>query len=84
MIKERCLNATIDQNEAGLPVIDEGYLPDDPSGTVVGSGGMHTWVLVPEEAGTYSFSAVYMRPWEIVTGDEERFDLTVVAVEPAG
>ncbi len=64
----------------GLTVADDRYRPNATPEGVVGAGGTRTWTLVPEQPGTFIFSAVYRRPWENVTGTEDRFDLTITAV----
>ena len=64
----------------GLTVADDRYEQNATPEGVVGAGGIRTWTLVPETPGVFMFSAVYRRPWENVTGAEDRFDLTVTAV----
>ena len=70
-------NATV---SPGLTVADDRYRPNATPEGMVGAGGIRTWTLVPETPGTFIFSAVYRRPWENVTGTEDRFDLTITAV----
>lgn len=64
----------------GLTIAADRYEQNATPGTMVGVGGIRTWTLVPEHAGVFTFSAVYRRPWENVTGTEKRFDLTITAV----
>lgn len=45
---------------------------------VVGAGGVHEWVFVAGPEGTYQIDAVYKRPWEDITGSEERFSVSVL------
>lgn len=71
-------NATV---SPGLTVADDRYEQNVTPEGVVGAGGIRTWTLVPETPGVFMFSAIYRRPWENVTGAEDRFDLTVTAVE---
>ena len=59
----------------GLEVLGDTY---EPSGKLVGAGGSHVWVLYTIDTGTYIFNAVYKRPWEEMTGDDETFVLTFI------
>lgn len=62
----------------GLVVLGDTYGPSDTSGELVGAGGRHVWVLYAIDTGTYTFNAVYKRPWEEMTGDEDTFVITFV------
>jgi len=64
----------------GLTITDDRYRPNATPEGIVGVGGIRTWTLVPGTPGVFTFSAVYRRPWENVTGAEDRFDLTITAV----
>jgi TolB protein len=68
----------------GLAVTGDRYEPNSTSGMLLGGGGIHTWSLVPEHPGIFTFSGIYMRPWENVTGTEERYTLTITTVESTG
>ncbi len=68
-------NATV---TSGLTIIDDAYEPDPQSQGMVGAGGTHFWILSGTAAGEQKFSAIYMRPWENVTGSEETFVLNVL------
>ena len=70
-------NATV---SPGLTIADDRYEQNATPEGMVGVGGIRTWTLVPESPGVFAFSAVYRRPWENVTGTEDRFDLTLTAV----
>ncbi|PKL62769.1 MAG: hypothetical protein CVV31_04225 [Methanomicrobiales archaeon HGW-Methanomicrobiales-2] len=70
-------NATV---SPGLTIAADRYEQNATPEGVVGVGGIRTWTLVPESPGVFAFSAVYRRPWENVTGTEDRFDLTITAV----
>jgi|GEM_PF-817160 beta propeller repeat protein len=74
-------NATV---SPGLTVTADRYAQNMTAEGMLGAGGLHTWTLVPEKSGIFTFSAVYRRPWENLTGAEERFDLTITAVNGAG
>jgi inhibitor of cysteine peptidase len=68
-------NATV---TSGLTVIGDAYEADPLSPGMVGAGGTHFWVISGTAEGEEKFSAVYMRPWENVTGSEETFVLNVL------
>lgn len=48
----------------GIVIVNESYIPDDKSGTVVGSGGAYVWVMKTVQPGNQMISGVYARPWE--------------------
>ena len=62
----------------GLVILGDTYEPSDTSGEMVGAGGRHVWVLYAFDTGTYTFNAVYKRPWEKMTGNEDTFFLTFI------
>lgn len=64
----------------GLQVVSDTYIPSDTTGRLVGSGGTHVWDISAHSAGRQSIQAVYMRPWEPVTGNETSFYLAVEVV----
>jgi inhibitor of cysteine peptidase len=68
-------NATV---TSGLTIIDDAYEADPQSPGMVGAGGTHFWIVSGTSEGEQKFSAVYMRPWENVTGSEETFVLNVL------
>ncbi|MDD1709192.1 MAG: protease inhibitor I42 family protein [Methanoregulaceae archaeon] len=68
-------NATV---TPGLTIIDDAYEADPQSQGRVGAGGTHFWIVSGTAEGEQKFSAVYMRPWENVTGSEETFILNVL------
>lgn len=68
-------NATV---TSGLTIVSDAYEADPQSQGMVGAGGTHFWILSGTAAGEQKFSAVYMRPWENVTGSEETFVLNVL------
>lgn len=61
-----------------LSMLGETYDPSDTSGDVVGAGGTHIWILYAFDTGTYTFSAVYKRPFEELTGDEKTVTFTFI------
>ncbi len=62
---------------AGLQVVNDTYQPSDTTGKMVGSGGTHVWDIKAVQTGTQTISAMYMRPWEPMTGNETAFTMTV-------
>jgi len=60
----------------GLVVTADSYLPSAPQ--LMGSGGVRTWDMKAVQTGTQEVKAVYMRPWEPVTGNEITFSMTVI------
>ncbi|NLD57931.1 MAG: DUF333 domain-containing protein [Methanomicrobiales archaeon] len=67
-------NATV---SSGLEVQSSDYQQDAAAEGMVGVGGSRTWVIIAQEAGDQTFSAVYARSWETATGDETKFDLKI-------
>ncbi|MFZ0004845.1 MAG: protease inhibitor I42 family protein [Methanoregula sp.] len=67
-------NATVSK---GLSIVSDSFYP--PNSTIIGAGGYHEWTLVPESAGTYTFNAVYIRPWEGQSPTSETFSLIIEA-----
>ncbi len=61
----------------GLSIIHDAYTA--PNTTLVGAGGYHDWILAPDTVGTYTFKAVYLRPWEGASPTDEIFSLVIVA-----
>ncbi|HVP97115.1 protease inhibitor I42 family protein [Methanoregula sp.] len=61
----------------GLAVISDIYYP--PNTSLIGAGGYHEWILAPDTVGTYTFKAVYIRPWEGVSSAADSFSLVIVA-----
>ena len=44
---------------------------------MIGAGGIHEWHISAARIGMQGFSAMYMRPWMNVTGDEQVYKLNV-------
>ncbi|HTY53164.1 MAG TPA: protease inhibitor I42 family protein [Methanomicrobiales archaeon] len=65
----------------GLTIINDTYIPDDPTGKLVGSGGTRVWFLRADLAGSQEISAVYHRPWEPAGQDVTLYGLTLVVEE---
>jgi len=62
----------------GLSILNDTYIPDDTSGKLVGSGGVHVWFLKAIGPGDQGISGVYLRPWEPATVNATRFSLSLI------
>jgi inhibitor of cysteine peptidase len=62
----------------GLRIVKDEYIPDDPSGNLVGSGGTHVWDISTEITGDQEIQAEYTRSWERISVNESLFSMTVV------
>ena len=62
----------------GLRIVKDHYVPTNSSTTLVGSGGTHVWDISTEMIGEQKIMATYKRPWELVSGNESVFSMTVV------
>ena len=62
----------------GLNVTGDLYVPSDRPGTLVGSGGTRMWEITVTGTGTQDISAIYMRSWEPVTGNETTFRVSLM------
>lgn len=67
-------NATISD---GLRVEEDTYIADPVSPGIVGSGGVHFWLIRAVEKGNQTFDAVYARPWEPASPEDLRYLLTI-------
>ncbi|WP_052402892.1 protease inhibitor I42 family protein [Methanococcoides methylutens] len=63
----------------GLKLIGDDFIAPEDEG-LVGAGGIHEWKLQAETEGTYEISAIYKRPWENTTGDEDTFSMIVTVL----
>ncbi|HPA08303.1 MAG TPA: protease inhibitor I42 family protein [Methanoregulaceae archaeon] len=68
-------NATV---TSGLTIVDDAFEQNPASQGMAGAPGTHYWILSGTAAGQQKFSAIYMRPWENVTGTEDTFVLNVL------
>jgi inhibitor of cysteine peptidase len=68
-------NATL---STGLELLDSNFTTDAHAEGMVGVGGVFFWDIRAMEKGTQEFSAMYMRPWEPVTGGEDTFSMTCI------
>jgi inhibitor of cysteine peptidase len=63
----------------GLELVNDSFVANTTSG-LVGAGGIHTWVLkLNNSSDAQTFTAVYKRPWEPLTGNETVYALQIVA-----
>lgn len=68
-------NATLSD---GLELLDSDFATYEHTEGMVGVGGTFSWDVVAKETGTQTFSAIYMRPWEDITGEEDTFSMTFI------
>lgn len=64
----------------GLTLVDDKFVTDQEDEDIVGAGGIHEWELQAGSEGTYEISAIYKRPWEDITGEEDTFSMTVIVL----
>jgi inhibitor of cysteine peptidase len=60
-------------SSTGLQLVNETH--DAPQTELVGAPGVHIWEYIAAEKGNAEFSAVYMRSWENITGNETAFSM---------
>ncbi len=60
----------------GLVVLSDKYIPPQDE-SLIGAGNVHVWEIQAVETGTQQVNGIYKRPWENVTGDELKYELTV-------
>ena len=63
----------------GLTILNTSYIPDDPSGKLIGSGGTRTWFLEAAGEGEQVITGFYERSWEAPPGGSPDFSFTLVA-----
>ena len=68
-------NATLSE---GLELLDSNFTTAEQPPGMVGVGGIFFWDVRASGKGTQEFSAIYMRPWENVTGEEDTFSMTFI------
>lgn len=71
-------------HDDGLKLDNDQYVAREVPANIVGSGGNHEWTFTPKKPGTYVISGIYKRPWEPMTGSEQRFMLTVNVIGGSG
>ena len=68
----------------GIVIMNESYIPDDKSGTMIGSGGTYLWIMKAAQPGTQVINGVYARPWDSARTNETTFTLTLGVGEVPG
>ncbi|WMW24987.1 protease inhibitor I42 family protein [Methanolobus sediminis] len=68
----------------GLEVQEDVYTQASANVTLVGAGGSHMWIFEVIETGEQSISAIYVRPWEEITGTEDGYELTIQVIPESG
>ena len=61
-----------------LLIFGDTYDPSDHPGKFLGEPGTRMFELHASEPGTYTFNAVYRRPFEELTGDEDTVVITFI------
>jgi predicted secreted protein len=63
----------------GLAIISDNYIAPDT--TLTGAPGYHDWLLSPGTVDTYTFKAVYHRPWEAATAADKTFSMVILVTK---
>lgn len=63
----------------GLAIISDTYTA--PDSTLMGASGYHEWLISPQTVDTYSFKAVYLRPWVGGQATDSTFNLVIQATK---
>ena len=61
----------------GLKIVNDTYVPSDKTGTMVGSGGTHVWVILAEQPGMQYIDGIYKRSWEPATATDATYTLAI-------
>lgn len=64
----------------GLMIENDTYVADPVKPGIVGSGGMHYWLVKGIQKGNQTFNAIYNRPWEAETGDVTRYIMNISVI----
>ena len=59
----------------GLNIMESTFTANSTG--LIGAGGVHEWHINAARVGMQGFSAIYMRPWMNVTGDEQVYKLNI-------
>jgi len=60
----------------GIKIVEDKFEPPENE-DVVGAPGFHVWTFRIMDNGTQQVDAIYKRPWENLTGEEETFSLVL-------
>lgn len=72
-------NATL---SPGLELQSSDFSQRPAAPNMVGVGGTRTWIILAKNMGNQTFSAVYLRSWEPVTGNETAYNTNIRVVSP--
>ena len=61
----------------GLAILSSDFQTNAHPAGMVGVGGIRSWVLQANATGSQTFSAVYRRSWEPLTGNETAYTLAI-------
>jgi inhibitor of cysteine peptidase len=61
----------------GLKLEEDEFLEASTNVSLVGAGGSHIWIFQVTDTGEQSLSAIYVRPWEEITGTEDSYELMI-------
>ena len=62
----------------GLTITDSKYIGSNSG--LMGAGGKHEYTIEAMGKGTQQLSAIYKRPWEPTTGNEDKYVLNIMVV----
>ncbi|MFA4929662.1 MAG: protease inhibitor I42 family protein [Patulibacter sp.] len=52
-----------------------------PDTALIGAPGYHEWILSPQAVDTYTFKAVYYRPWEEPKATDDSFSMVILVTK---
>jgi inhibitor of cysteine peptidase len=61
----------------GLKLKEDVYAEASINAELVGAPGYHTWIFEVTDMGKQNISAIYIRPWQEITGAEDSYELTI-------
>ena len=59
----------------GLDIYSDSTIAPDTA--LIGVPGYHEWILSPQAVDTYTFKAIYYRPWEAPKATDDSFSMVV-------
>jgi len=65
----------------GLELVSTNYIEKPHATGMVGVGGTRTWIIQANDIGSQKVTAIYKRPWEATTGNENSYSLTVKVIK---